>query len=108
LGRNGKIVVALMAVLAVFLGAVFYMGAKRDAAQTAEATAIVVKAERERQRGDDNTILTVAYSASGTVAQARARLDRVRMHEFPAGRRVRICYDPNDLESVRVEDGACG
>jgi Flp pilus assembly protein CpaB len=108
LSRNAKIVIVLLAVLAVFIGAMGYMAAKRDAAQTAEAMATVVRAERERKRGDDDTIVVLSYQAGGAATEARARVDGVRMSEYPAGRQVRICYDPNDPANIRIAEGSCG
>src|SRR3712207_5578507 len=98
MSRNTKIVIALLVVLALFLGWLAYMSMARTAAQTVEATATVVGAERERKRGDDDTIVTVSYDAGGARVQARARIDGVRMEEYPAGRPVRICYDPRSEE----------
>lgn len=108
MSRNTKIVIALLVVLALFLGWLAYMSMVRSAAQTAEAAATVVNAERERKRGDDDTILTLSYDAAGAAVQARARIEGVRMDEFPAGRQVRICYDPADTSSVTVTDEPCG
>ncbi|HEX8640564.1 MAG TPA: DUF3592 domain-containing protein [Allosphingosinicella sp.] len=108
MSRNTKIVIGLLVVLALFLGWLAYTAMAQKAAQTAEATATVVDAERERKRGDDDTIVTLSYEAGGAPAQARARIDGVRMGEYPAGKQVRICYDPSDRSSVRVTDEPCG
>jgi uncharacterized protein DUF3592 len=108
MSRNTKVVIGLLVVLALFLGWIAYMSMARTAAQTAEARATVVAAERERKKGDDDTILILSYRAGGAATQARARIDGVRMDEFPAGRQVRICYDPADPSSVSVTDAPCG
>lgn len=106
--NNSKIVFALLLVGLAAGGVLFYLAASRSGSQTEEATATVITAARESKRGDDDTILTLSYQAGRTVAQARARIDGVHASEYPAGRQVRICYDPDDTSSVRVENGRCG
>ena len=108
MSRNAKIVVALFVVLAIGLGILFYSASVENAAQTAEATATVLRAEREAQRGDDNTILILSYQAGSAVTEARARVQGVHMDEYPAGRQLRVCYDPANPSSVRLDDGPCG
>ena len=106
--RNTKIVIALLVVTAIFIAGVLYYGSRIRAAQTAEAMATVVRAEREVKKGDDDTILILSYPTSSGEAQGRARIDGVRMAEYPAGRQLRVCYDPSSSSSVRVADGPCG
>ena len=108
MGRNTKIVIGLLVVGAIFMAAIFYFASARSAAQTAEAMAIVVRAEREAKKGDDDTILILSYPTGSGEAQGRARIDGVRMAEYPAGRQLRVCYDPSETSSVRVDDGPCG
>lgn len=106
--RNTRIVIALLLVGAAFMAAIFYLASARSAAQTAEALATVVRSEREAKKGDDDTIVTLSYPTGTGEAQGRARVDGVRMAEFPAGRQVRVCYDPSTTTSVRIADGPCG
>ena len=106
--RNTKIVIALLLVGAIAIGAIFYFAAARNAAQTAEAMAVVVAAEREEKKGDDDTIVILSYRTESGETQGRARVDGVRMDEYPAGRQVPVCYDPSNATSVRVADGPCG
>ena len=108
MGRNGKIVAALLVVVAAVIGATFYYAATISAAQTAEAMAIVIAAEREVQRGDDATIVILSYRAGGVEAQGRDRVGGLRMHEYPPGRQLAVCYDPANISSVRIADGPCG
>ena len=106
--RNTKIVMALLLVGAIFLAVIFYYASVRSAAQTAEGMATVIRAQREVKKGDDDTILILSYPTSSGQAQGRARIDGVRMGEYPAGRQLRVCYDPANSSSVRVDDGPCG
>ena len=108
MGRNTKIVMALLLVGAIFLAAIFYYASVRSAAQTAEGMATVIRAQREVKKGDDDTILILAYQTATGPAQGRARINGVRMAEYPAGRQLRVCYDPSDTSSVRIADGPCG
>jgi hypothetical protein len=108
MGRNGKIVIALLAVAAAVIGGTFYYAGTISAAQTAEAVGTVVRAEREVKRGDDDTIVILSYQAGGVETQGRDRVGGVRMHEYPAGRQLPVCYDPANPSSVRIADGPCG
>ena len=108
MSKNTKVVIGLLLFGVIVIAAIFYYVAKTRAAQTAEAMAVVVSAERDSKKGEDDTLLTLSYQAGSGQAQARARIDGVRMDEYPAGRQVRICYDPSDTSSVRVSDGPCG
>lgn len=108
MGKNAKIVIAIFLVTATVIGAIFYYASVISAAQTAEGMATVIRAEREVKKGDDDTILILSYQAGSGEAQGRARIDGVRMNEYPAGRQLRVCYDPADTSSVRVDDGPCG
>ena len=107
MARNTRIVIGLLVVGAIVIGALLYFAAARGAAQTAEAMASVVSAEREAKKGDDDTILNLSYPTPTGQARARARIAGVHSEEYPAGRQVRICYDPSDNSSVRVDDGPC-
>lgn len=109
MSRNTKIVLALLAVIVVFVGGLGYWASARRAKQTAAALATVVSAERERKKGDDDTIVNLTFpAAGGGVAQGKARVSGVHLEDYPAGRQIRICYDPADPRSLRVDDGACG
>ena len=67
-----------------------------------------MNSEREVKKGDDDTIITLAYSFAGEGVVSRARIDGVHVSEYPAGRQVVVCYDPDDPTSVRISDGQCG
>ncbi|HYI41175.1 MAG TPA: DUF3592 domain-containing protein [Allosphingosinicella sp.] len=108
MSRNTIIVMALLVLGAVFVGAMVYFASLTRKAQTAEGTATVVRAEREAKKGDDDTILTLSYRAGARVVQGRARVEGVHVDEYPAGRELRVCFDPANPSSVRLEDGSCG
>ncbi len=108
MSKNTKIVIALLAVFAVALGVLAVMAGNRSAGQSAAATATVVEALRERNRGDDDTVVVLSYPAGGATAQGRARVSGVHVEDYPAGRQLPVCYDPKDTASVRIADGPCG
>jgi hypothetical protein len=107
MSRNTKIVAALLFVGLLAIGAILIAGASRSSAQTVQALARVVKAEREVKGGDDDTIVTLAYSMRSESVQGRARVDGVRLQEYPAGRQVVVCFDSDNPTSVRIADGPC-
>ncbi len=110
MSRNTKIVIAILVVLAFFVALMGYWATMRRAKQTATAIATVVSAEKETKsgsRGTDNTIVTLSYRAGATMAQARARVSGVRLEDYPAGRTVRVCYDPANVSSLRIDDAPC-
>ncbi|RYD58120.1 MAG: DUF3592 domain-containing protein [Sphingomonadales bacterium] len=111
MSRNTKIILAILAVGAVFVGLMGYLANARRAGQSVAAQAIVLSAERELPSGKrkkENTIVTLAYAAGTAQAQGRARVDGPHLADYPAGRTVRICYDPSNTSSIRIEEGACG
>ena len=107
MSKNTRIVIGILAVLVVFVGALGYWANARRAKQTAAAVATVMSAKQEEKKGTDNTILTISYVAGAETVQAKARVTGVHMAEYPAGRSIRICYDPANLQSLRIDDGPC-
>lgn len=111
MSRNTKIVLAILAVGAVAVGLLGYWASVRRAKQTMAATATVIGARwetRTGKRGKDKVIVTVSYSAGTTLAQGNIRVSRSHPERYPAGRAVRICYDPTNTTSIRKDDGPCG
>jgi hypothetical protein len=108
MSRNSKIVIAILAALVVFVGIIAWWAMGRRAKQTAVATATVVSAQREEKRDDDDTLLTLSYSAGSAPAEGKARVHGIHLEDYPAGRRLRICYDPGDTRNLRIDDGPCG
>ena len=109
MARNTKIVIVLLLVGALSTGTLLVMAASRSSAQTVQALARVVTAEREVKKGDDDTIVTLAYANASEEVQGRARVSGVHVEEYPAGRQVVVCYDPANPVSVRLaEDQPCG
>ena len=109
MSRNTKIVVILLLVGALAVGAILFMAMRRSSAQTVQALARVVKAEREVKKGDDDTIVTLVYSNRSEGVQGRARVDGVHVDDYPAGRQVAVCFDPENPSSVRIaDDRPCG
>ncbi|MES2989549.1 MAG: DUF3592 domain-containing protein [Pseudomonadota bacterium] len=111
MSKNTKIVIGLLAVCAVFVGLIGYWATMRRAGQSEAVMATVVSAERETgtgKRKKENTIVTLSYLAGSATANGRARVSGVHISEYPAGRSVRICYDPKNTTSIRIDDGPCG
>jgi len=108
MSRNTKIVIGILAVLVVVVGMLGYWASQRRAKQTAAAVATVAGVERDEKRGDDDTIVTLSYRAGAAMAQGRARVRGVHLEDYPSGRQIRICYDPANVESIRIDDGPCG
>lgn len=111
MSRNTKIVIALMVLCAIIVGIIGYWAEARRAKQTVATMATVVGAEKESRsgkRGKEHTIVILSYRAGTMTAQGRDRVNGVHLEDYPAGRLLRICYDPDNLKSLRIEDGACG
>lgn len=107
MARNTKIVLALVALLILFVAGLLVMQARRSAAQTEEAMATVAAAELEVKKGQDDTIVTVEFEPGGAAVRGRARLDGDVRSDYPPGRPVRICFDPANPSSLRIDDESC-
>lgn len=111
MSTNTKIVLGILMLGAVAVGLIGYWASARRAHQTMAATATVIGAKWEKKtgkRGKDYVLLTLSYNAGTILAQGRARVSRSHPELYPAGRAVRICYDPDNLTSIRQDDGPCG
>lgn len=111
MSKNTKIVLAILMLGAVVVGLIGYWASVRRAKQTMSAMATVIGAQREAKsgkRGKDKTIVTLSYRAGAIPAQGRDRVSGFHLEDYPVGRSVRICYDPDDPKSIRMDDGPCG
>lgn len=107
MSRNTKIVIGGIALLAVILGLLWCLSAMRIGNQTASAMATVAEVKREAKSGTDDTIVTLSYQAGAATAQGKVRVRGLHLEDYPVGRQVRICYDPANLKSVRIDDKPC-
>ncbi len=108
MSRNTKIVIALLVVLAVIVGGLFYLARARAGAQTSAATGTVVSAERTGRAGKYKTYITFSYNAGTVAATGRDFVGGDQVDEYPAGRQLPICYNPADTTSLRIANGPCG
>jgi hypothetical protein len=108
MSRNTKIVLAILALGVVVVGLIGYWASARRAAQTASAVATVVSVKTAARKGEDDTIVSLSYRAGSAAASGNARVRGVHQDAYPAGKQVRICYDPANTKSLRIEDGTCG
>ena len=106
--RNTKIVIGLLVVLAVALGAIGYWAMQRKASQTAAATATVVGTEVSGRSGKRSTVVTFSFQTAAGPAQGRDRVRGDHASDYPAGRQLRVCYDPANPNSLRMANGPCG
>ena len=106
--QKAIIVLAVLVAMAASVAGVFYWVSSERGAQTAEATASVISAESEYRNRKHATVVMLSYPTPSGIVQGRARITDVQADEFPAGREVRVCYDPSDTTNVRVTDGPCG
>ena len=106
---------AIVIVLLVLAGlAWFVMDAMQErAAMTASATATVTRVEfdpDEESSSLDETDIDYEFDANGQRVRASTSLPGDRVKDYPVGRTVAICYQPNEPATSRINtDGAaCG
>jgi hypothetical protein len=103
---------AIAAILGVFaLLGWFALDLMQDrAAMTAGASAVVVAAqfdEDEESSSLDETDIEYRFEAGGAPVQAISSLPGDRLADYPPGRTIAICYDPQEPTSSRINtDGS--
>ncbi|HET9511980.1 MAG TPA: DUF3592 domain-containing protein [Sphingomonas sp.] len=111
MSRNTKVGLALIGVCAAVVGLIGAYVSHIRAGQTTAATATVISTKLEKKtgkRGKNRLVSTVSYMAATTPAQAKAEVTGTDPAVYPAGRTLRICYNPDDTGSIREDDGPCG
>lgn len=103
-------------IVAAILGALVWYGVyvmKEHAAMTAAATGTVLKSEFVRDTESsslDETRIDYSYEVDGKALQGSDSISGAdRTSEYPAGRTIELCYNPQEPESSRVNRGGpCG
>ena len=80
---------------------------------TAAATATVTQVEfdeDEESSSLDETDIAYEFDVGGRRVSASASLPGDRVKDYPVGRRIAICYRPDEPTSSRInsDGGACG
>jgi hypothetical protein len=83
------------------------------AAMTAAATGSVTKVEfdpDEESSSLDETDIDYVFEAGGKAVSASSSLPGDRVKDFPAGKQIAICYQPDEPATSRIntDGGACG
>lgn len=103
----------IFAMIGVVFAALFWMDERRKATMTAEAsgtvTGVVLEADDESS-SLDQTQVSYRFDAAGTPAEGRTGFPGDKVEEWPAGRTVRICYNPEDPAASEIRDAGtpCG
>ena len=103
-------------IVAVILGALGWYAVhlmNERAAMTAAATGTVLKAEFVRDGESsslDETRIAYSFGAGGRQLQGSSAISGAdRTADYPAGRTIQVCYDPEEPESSRLNQGGpCG
>lgn len=112
MNRNVKAALIVGAVLALLAGFVWHAVNERGK-MTAAATATVLKSEFVRDSESsslDETRVLYRFEAAGKPVQGSNSVPGPdRTTDYPAGRTVQICYNPQEPESSRLNSGGpCG
>ena len=112
MNKNLKAALIVAAVLALLVAYGVYV-MKERAAMTASATGTVLKSEfvpDSESSSSDETRIAYSFDADGkAVAGSDSISGADRTDEYPAGRTIEICYNPEDPQSSRVNRGGpCG
>ena len=103
--KAGLIVGGVLALLAGYGVYVF----KEHAAMTAPAQGVVIESEFVRDAEDsslDETRISYAYQANGGAFRGSDAISGDdRTAEYPAGKTIEICYNPEEPASSRVNRG---
>lgn len=107
-----KLVLVFAAVGAVVAGLIVWES-NRLAAMTAETQAVVVSATLdpdEESRSLDETDVRYRYTVAGRPYESETALPGDKVADYPAGRTVAICYEPEEPLSTNLkrDDGPCG
>lgn len=107
-----KVVLVLVAV-AVGVGGLLFWESNRLAAMTVAAEAIVTKAtldEDEESSSLDSTRVEYDFAIAGAPRKGTDSLPGDKVADYPAGRKVSICYNPEDPRQTSIRTGPtpCG
>lgn len=107
--RAGLIVAAILGALALYF---FYLKAER-AEMTAAATGVVIKSEFVRDSESsslDETRIAYSFDSNGRTVHGSDSISGAdRTDEYPPGRKVEVCFNPNEPSSSRLNQGGpCG
>ena len=107
--RSGVKVALILAGVAAFVGVIVWDAERARAAMTAEASATITRIVLQRdQDSSDSTQVSFRYAANGSNVEATHEMTGDHSRDFAQGQQVRICYNPEDLQSARITDEACG
>ena len=112
MSKNLRAALIVGAILALLAGYFVYISNQR-AAMTASATGAVTKAEFVRDPESsslDETRIAYAFEANGGVHQGSDSISGAdRSADYPPGKAIDICYNPEDPTSSRLNRGGpCG
>ena len=106
---------AVVIVLVVLAGLAWLVvnSMRERAAMTASATATVVRVEFDQDEESsslDETDIDYVVEAGERQVRASDSLPGDRVRDFPVGRRVAICYQPEqpDASRINTDGGTCG
>ena len=106
---------AIVIVLLVLAGLAWLLvdSMQERAAMTASATATVTRVEfdpDEESSRLDETDIDYEFDAGGRRIRASTSLPGDRVKDYPVGRTVAICYQPDEPATSRIntDGGACG
>lgn len=100
------IYIVLGMVIAGAIGLIFFYHQKR-LKMTSNTVAEVVRAEqrevRDEQERRDETVVLVRYHVGGQKYEIEQILRGRQAARFPAGRTLRVCYNPAEPEMSRLD-----
>ena len=111
-----KIWVKLVLIFALIGGGIallFWMDDRRKATMTVEGQAVVTGAvlhEDDESSSLDETRISYRFEAGSSAFEGISSLPGDKVSEWPAGRIVRICYNPEDpaVSEIRDSGSPCG
>jgi hypothetical protein len=103
----------VVALVLAGLGWLVVSSMQERAAMTAAAAGIVTRVEfdpDDESSSLDETDITYVFEAGGRRVAASTSLPGDRVKDFPAGKRVAVCYQPQEPSSSRIntDGGPCG
>jgi len=105
--------ILIVALVIAGLGWLVVDSMKERAAMTAAATGSVTRVALdpdEESSSLDETDIDYVFEAGGRTVSASSSLPGDRVKEFPAGRKIAICYQPEEPATSRIntDGGPCG
>ena len=109
MNKNVKAALIVGAILALLVAYFVYVSNER-AAMTAAATGSVTKSEfvpDPESSSLDETRISYAFEANGGAHQGSDSISGAdRSADYPAGKAIDICYNPEDPTSSRIDRGS--